>query len=299
MPWVLSSDEQARLDTHKRNSKAYYDVGDYRRAEDQCRRGLEIDEDATLRLTLGLSLLMQAEPAKLEEAAALFREEIGAFGSRDWRLRMGYGMTLQQLARLRGADPDPARSAEAPELRRRARVELEAAAQAREVPAEVPYHLAILDLEEERPDLFRPHAERALAKLQERDRFLSVQLRQPMGQKEFERTTQDRRVNSERGRRIARESARAAWRADDWKGASAAMDQLETFGALDRSDYYDRARIRERTGDTEGAVKDLERFVVLSGDRVDTLVVQSIESLNRLRAELAERRTATQLSSGR
>src|SRR5262245_7653674 len=88
---VLTDEEEKLLDTHKRNSKAYYEVGDYVRAEDQCRKGLAIDDDdETLKLTLGYALLMQAQPKSLAEARDIFGAEIGAFGTKDWRLQMGY-----------------------------------------------------------------------------------------------------------------------------------------------------------------------------------------------------------------
>ena len=156
----------------------------------------------------------------------------------------------------------------------------------------------MLDLEEERRDLFPIHARSAIEKLQDQQKFLQLQLGQPMGQSEQRRTERDRRINSERGRRISREAARFAWQENDWKAADAAMEALEAFGPLDRPDFYDRARVREQTGNLEGAVKDYEEFLRVSSGRDDEMVARAFESLQRLRAQLAERRTASQLSSG-
>jgi tetratricopeptide (TPR) repeat protein len=299
IPGYLTREEQAQVDTHKRTSKAWYDLGDYARAEDQCRRGLEIEDDATLKLTLGLSLLMQARPEKLEEAAELFRGEIGFFGSGDWRLHMGYGMTLQQLARVREASQDEGERAKATELRREAREELEEAlersSETRNTPADVSYNLAILDLEEGRDDLFPEHARMALTKLLENEKRLAQEIRLIAGDRERDRSERERRINSDRGRRLAREAARIAWEAGDWKKASETMRQLETFGPLARADYFDRARVRERNGDVEGAVQDFDQFIRQSGDQVDELVTQAIQSRAALLAQLAEKRTATQL----
>ncbi len=307
----LSQDEQDRLGVFRYNAKAYYDAGDYARAEDQCRRGLQIDdEDESLMLQLAYSLLLQATPAKLEEAAARFADGVGPFGSDDWRLRLGHGMTLQQLARVRAAAREASpektvepRRDEAAELRRTARAELEAAEESsiegRSPQPEIAYHLALLDLDEARSDLFPVHAEQAIARLRERAKLLDVELRQPMGVKERERTERDRTVNAERGQRIAREAARLAWETGDWKKASQAMDALDSFGPLARADFYDRARIREQSGDAEGAVRDLEKFITFGADTVDETVTRAVESLTRLRAALAERRTAAPLSAGR
>ena len=301
--WLDDADE-TRLATFKYNSKAYYEIGDYARAEDQCRRGLEIlDDDDTLRLTLAYTLLMQSDRRKLEEAATIFEEQIGFFGSDDWRLHQGYGMTLQQLARLLSASEKPEEKTRVAGLRAQARDELDAAAEGsaetRNTPPEVPYHLALLDLEEGRRDLFPVHAKAAVDKLTEQEKFLAVQLKQPMGQSELRRSERDKAINAERGRRITREAARYAWEEQDWKTAEAAMQSLETFGALERPDFYDRARVREQAGNVEGAVQDYEKFLTMSGERVDDTVTRAVESLQRLRSQLAERRTSGQLSSGR
>src|SRR5689334_15192934 len=76
IPGCLSADDEKQLSIYRYNSKAYYDAADYARAEDQCRRGLKIDDDDhALSLTLGFSLLMQADPKKLEEARKIFDAE--------------------------------------------------------------------------------------------------------------------------------------------------------------------------------------------------------------------------------
>src|SRR5688572_27316859 len=185
IPGWLSEQEENDLVTHKRNSKAFLDVGDFARAEDQCRRGLAIDEDdETLELTLGYALLFQGQPQKLEEAATVFDNAIGSFGTDDWRLLAGQGMTLQQLARHRAASEDPKVQAEAAGLRARSRDSLDEAAEisgkTNNTPTDVLYHIALLDLEEGRADLFPEHAQAAFAKLQANEKFLSVKLDHPM-----------------------------------------------------------------------------------------------------------------------
>lgn len=294
----LSLEEENKLVTHQVNSKAYYEVGEFVRAEDQCRRGLAIDDDnANLKLMLGYALLRQADRVKLEEAARLFEAEAGTFGADDWRVDLGYGMTLQQLARLCAEDKAPGQAERVAELRADARAALEragaASAAKNNTPAEVPFQLALLDLEEGRVDDFASHAEDALNKLETQDKVFAAQLSQQMGETEKQRTERDRSVNGARGRRLSRELARHAWEQKDYATAAQSMERLERFGALDRADYFTRARVREELGDDEKAVADYSKFIELSPDAVDDTVGRAVNSLTRLRARLAEKRTAT------
>jgi hypothetical protein len=246
---------------------------------------------------------MQGDPKKLDEAASLFEDEIGPFGGDDWRLRLGHGMTLQQLAHAKSLAKDAAEQAKAPELRQRARVELEAAGQGsakdKTTPAELPFQLALLDLEDDRLDLFPAHAKAALASLKQNAAFLEKEKAQAADPHARSRVDYDLAVNRERGRRIAQEAAGVAWNAKDVKGAAEAMATLEAFGPLDRADFYNRAHMREEVGDLEGAEKDYDQFLKASAGRPDENVTRAIESLTKLRARLAEQRTKTQLATGR
>ncbi len=294
----LSQEEENRLVTYQVNSKAYYEVGDFQRAEDQCRRGLAIDDDNdNLKLMLGYALLRQADRAKLEEAVRLFEAEAGLFGADDWRVDLGYGMSLQQLARLCAEDKAPGAAERAPKLRAQARAALERTAitsgAKNNTPADVPFHLALLDLEEGQLGEFTAHARDALARLETQEKVYAAQLSQTMGESDRQRTERDRMVNSARGRRLARELARHCWEQKEYATAAEAMVQLERFGALDRADYFTRARIREELGEDEKAVADYSKFIELSPDAVDDTVGRAVTSLTRLRARLAEKRTAT------
>ena len=65
----LSEEDQTRLENFKFNSKLYLQNGDFARAEDQCRKGLALDdEDKSLNLLLGTALCKQQNPSKTREA---------------------------------------------------------------------------------------------------------------------------------------------------------------------------------------------------------------------------------------
>ena len=300
IPGVLSDDDRKVITTHQISAKAYYEVGDFPRAEDQCRRGLAIGSDDNLELLLAYSLLMQGGEKRLAEASKLFDEQVGLLGNNDWRVRMGYGTTLQQLARFNAASSDPATAATAAEMRRDARRELEAAVEdtskLKVTPPDLLFNLALLDLDDHDAARFSEHGKAALHSLRENSKYLEVSLRQTAEPRAKQRTERDLAANRERGRRIAREMARAAWEREDWPAAGESLVALDDFGGLERADWFNRANVREKNGDIEGAVADYEKFVTATGSTLDDNVSRAIESLTRLRSMLAEKRTATQLT---
>jgi len=300
-----SQSDEEQLTIHRIESKHYYDVGDYERAADQCRRGLEVESgDAPLRLTLAWSLLMQGERKHLLEAAEIFKGEIGWFGSSDWRLHLGAGMTDQELARLLADSKSKEDLDQVEGLRRSARIHLDRAYEASEKdhnsPPELLYHLALLDLDEQRNDLFQQHAEAGITVMASTAKVLATQVKQETDAGSKTRLERERDVNSERARRLLHELARLAWNREprDATAASNYMVQIEQFGPLARPDYFNRGRMRETTGDLEGAVADFEKFLSLSAQVADDNVNRAVESLQRVRSQLAERRTSA-ASGGR
>jgi tetratricopeptide (TPR) repeat protein len=224
----------------------------------------------------------------------------------DWRVDMGRGMALQQLSRMKTARAgDPLKpvsaetkaklEAEAGDHRRDARLALDRAGRAagENAPADIPFHLALLDLEEGRSTEFVAHAEDAFSRLEEAEKVLRAQLKQPMAQSLRDRTEADRAIAAERGQRLCRELAIVSWNAGDFGKAAAAMTRLEQFGALGRADYFSRGAVREKLGDDEAAVQDYEKFLDLSGDAIDETVGKAVTALTRVRARLAEKRTAS------
>jgi len=311
----MSQADKEKLEIHHVEATHFYDAGDYERAEEQCRAGLAVDDaDEILGLQLGYSLLMQATPKKLDEASELFHTRLGWFGSPDWRLSLGAGIADQERARLLVADAaketDQEKAAQlterAAELRESARRSLEAAdkasrAKENNAPPELLYHLSLLDLDEGRYDLFRPHAEEAIELMRTSDKFSAVQIRQQADDKERARLERARNINAERARRLIKELARIEWGREpkDLPAAAKSMKTLEEFGPLQRADYFNRGRIREATGDLEGAVADYEKFLSLSADVADENVTRAVTSLEKLRAKLAELRTAAPAAASR
>lgn len=294
-----SEEDDEKLSFHKIQAKQFYDIGDYEHAEDQSRRGLKIEpKDAQLNQMLAYSLLMQASPKQLDEAAKIFDDQIGWFGSSDWRLYFGLGMTNQERAR-RLVDSKNAKDADrAEDLRASARKNLDVAYQATtkasNVPPELPYHLALLDLDERKYDLFRKDAEESVKLLLVADKVSAAQIKQTAEDAARNRTETERKINAERARRLLRELARLAWNQTppDVTTASRHMSTLEKFGSLARSDYFNRGRIREATGDLEGAVADYEKFLSQTADVADENVTKAVSSLQSVRAQLAAKRLA-------
>jgi hypothetical protein len=293
-----SEADEEKLSIHKVESKHFYDFGDYALAEDQCRRGLKIEPgDAQLTQMLAYCLLMQAAPKQLDEASKLFDSQIGWFGTSDWRLDFGAGMTDQERARLLSTSKLEADQAEMKRLRAKARAHLEkayaATHKANNEPPELLYHLALLDLDEGKLDLFRDHAEAGVKLMLVADKVSATQIRQTADDKARARTEKERSINAERARRLLHELARLAWNQTppDATTAAAHMSTIEKFGALSRSDFFNRGRIREATGDLEGAVSDYEKFLSMSADVADENVTKAVERLTKLRSHLAEKRT--------
>lgn len=292
-----SEEDDEKLSIHKIEAKHFYDFGDYERAEDQCRRGLKIAPgDAQLSQMLGYSLLMQADQKKLDEAARIFEDQIGWFGSSDWRLHFGLGMTDQERAHAlvdSKVEKDKERAADlSRNARRHLDIAYEATRKASNEPPELPYHLALLDFDERRFDLFRQHAEEAVKLMLVADKVAAAQIRQAVEDNARKRTETERSINAERARRLLRELARLAWNQTppDVTTAATHMTTLEKFGTLTRPDYFIRGRIREATGDLEGAVADYEKFLSQTADVADENVTRAVASLQSVRSQLAAKR---------
>lgn len=292
-----SEEDEEKLTIHKIEAQHFYDFGDYARAEDQCRKGLKIAKgDPQLSQMLGYCLLMQAGPKQLDEAAQIFNDEIGWFGNSDWRFDLGLGMTDQMRAHALLDSKNPKDVARAADLHESARRHLdvahEATRKAGDVPRELPYHLALLDFDERRYDLFRQHADEAVKLMLVSDKILAVQIAKTEDDNSRKRTENDRTINAERARLLLRELARLAWNQTppDVTTAAGHMTTIEKFGPLTRPDYYSRGRIRELNGELEGAVADYEKFLSLSADIADENVTKAVESLTKIRAHLAEKR---------
>ena len=106
----LSDDDEGKLNDYKLNSKNYYTQGKYLQAIDQCRKGLEIDEDDySLNLELGMALYYHS--VLLKDRTERMRYLFGAFeqleetdslrwffGDDDFRVHLSLGMVHYRIA---------------------------------------------------------------------------------------------------------------------------------------------------------------------------------------------------------
>lgn len=273
---------------HKRNSKIYYDQGDLQRSEQQCRKGLEIDsDDPTLQLTLAYCLLRQGAVDQLLEADSILESMEGWFGTDDWRVPLGRGMVEQSLGRLASATDE----VEAAEHRARSRQYLERALELNDESVEAAYSVSLLDVEDNRFEDFEVHSARTIELIRKSDRTAGTRLRYTEDESARRLTEIERQVNRERARGLLEVRAGRAFAAGNFENALRDLDILDELGGLTGADHYNRARMRERTGDIPGAVDDFEKFLAMIGDRIDDRVDLALRSLTELRSQLAEQRT--------
>lgn len=100
-----SKEDIARqTEIHIDSARAYINMGEYQRAEDQARRGLSIAPDnIDLKLALARAMQMQRTTAKILHAEAIYRE---LPRTEDYRVALGFAETLERkgLAFAEAAD---------------------------------------------------------------------------------------------------------------------------------------------------------------------------------------------------
>jgi len=89
-----SEDIERQREVHIDSARAYINMGEYARAEDQAQRGLSlVPGDIDLELALARSLQMQGTTAKILHAEAIYRE---LPRDEDYRVPLGYAETLER-----------------------------------------------------------------------------------------------------------------------------------------------------------------------------------------------------------
>lgn len=97
----LSKEDEIRLSTFKYNSKKFLEAEQFERAENACRRGLELSpDDYSLNLALGYTLLQRGEPTHIGEAIAAFERCLEVEDDFDYRCRLGLGEAQFQMGLL-------------------------------------------------------------------------------------------------------------------------------------------------------------------------------------------------------
>jgi tetratricopeptide (TPR) repeat protein len=108
-----SKEDLARqTEIHIDSARAYINMGEYQRAEDQARRGLSnAPDNLDLKLALARAMQMQRTTAKILHAEAIYRE---LPRDEDYRVALGFGETLERKGLAYAEAADGVRSGERP-----------------------------------------------------------------------------------------------------------------------------------------------------------------------------------------
>ena len=97
----LSPEDEVRLNTFKYNSKKFMEAEQFARAENACRKGLEMEpDDYSLNLALGYSLLRQGGARRIPESVMTFERCLDVEPGFDVRCRLGLGEAQFQYGLL-------------------------------------------------------------------------------------------------------------------------------------------------------------------------------------------------------
>ena len=291
----LNETEEQLLAIHKQNAKIFYENGDLPRAIQQCRKGLEIDEDdESLRLNLAFALLRQGRPESLAEAQVLFEDLPTWFedDSQEFKIYMGLGMTLQQRARL--ARDDESAEEDLKGLQDEAEEYLEMALELNNESIEVLFTHAILSLDRGDEGQFLERSALVLGFLEGSHAALDTRLELTENPLEVQLLELENAVTTRRAQLLRETRADIYFKDQRYDLVIAELSGLEVLGPLSRSNHYNRALAYELEGNAEEAVRDLERFIRMNEDALSPMVEEAVQSVLRLRAQLAEQRTSSE-----
>ena len=284
----LSERDQLRLDTFKVNSKRFYEEGQFRRAEDTCRKGLLLDpEDLSLAQVLGFSLLRQGGGAQVNEAVAIFNRCLELEDEFDFRSRLGLGeahfqmglMWTNELARIHAdenltQEERQAKLAQALESRDDAHDSSEVALRevldsprgrdnvmARSTFSRL---LTVLGRYEEAAEVLRAMIATLASSVRLRTEQLSGEALTDEQRPVFERTLKNlEEQHVEALELLANVAAKTA----RWEEVISAFAQIESMQSMQPADYYNRARAYEALGARDAAITDYDTFVSRAAGR--------------------------------
>lgn len=278
----LTPEDQARLDSFKYNSKRFLEEGRFARAEDQCRKGLELDpEDTSLHQVLGFALLQQGQNKQIEESIRVFERSVDQEDEFDFRNHLGlgtarfqYGRVLEEAIRKTGSDE--ALSIEEKQQR------IAAYTQARDEAyqgAETELR-AVLANPRSKDDLTAQSTLANLLAIQARYedsaavlRALtasiagSIRVRNESMSKDTlppeRRALYDREIEALKGQQRSALTllATVAAKSKRWEEVVSVYAQVESAGAMTPADWSNRARAYDELGATQAAIADYERFL--------------------------------------
>ncbi len=284
----LTPEDEIRLANFKQNSKRFYDDGDFRRAVDQCRKGLAIEpEDQSLRQVLGYSLLRQDRPTEVAESVAVFEKLIDDESDFDFRNHLGLGEAQLKLAQFwdRQREMIVADEKLTPEDRE-AKLARGAEARQKAFAAAEEALTGVLDTPRGKNDT---DAQNALARLyatqgrwEEAADVLrnlsatlenSIHLREeqvstatlPPDKKDlFEKTL--KRLKDQRIDALGLLATMSA-KMSRWEEAVSVYARLESEQSMRPADYYNRGVAYEQLGARDAAIADFEQFLRKAAQR--------------------------------
>lgn len=285
----LSAEEEANLTRYQRNAKTYYEGGEFERALDQIRRGLEIQPDDYRLLTISAWCMLrqsQTDPRRLQAATDAFDhlKELRPDSEQSSQARLGYGAAhgklafelrqradqlRQDAARLKLEDTELQQSeTEAAELERQsnhhfdlAEAELEKLLDSGDLLLEAHYHLMYVSVWRGDYEGAVSHGNRYLKRVGELQASIRTELEQTI-MVEYERELRIRLQN----RLDAEVEVRAFLANLHFKEGhhELVVEQLDEV-LLENpnrfNEYYNRARSLMTLGRIEEAKRDYERFL--------------------------------------
>jgi tetratricopeptide (TPR) repeat protein len=278
----LTPEDQARLDSFKYNSKRFLEEGRFARAEDQCRKGLELDpEDVSLHQVLGFALLQQGQSKQIEESIRVFERSVDQEDEFDFRNHLGlgtarfqYGRVLEEAVRKTGSDEglavdekeqriaaysearDAAYSGAEEELRAvlanpRSKDDLTAQSTLANL-------LAIQSRYDESAAVLRALTASIAGSIRVRNESMSKDTLPPE-----RRALYDREIEALKSQQLSALTllATVAAKSKRWEEVVSVYAQVESAGAMSPADWSNRARAYDELGATEAAIADYERFL--------------------------------------
>jgi len=284
----LSEQDQLRLDTFKINSKRFYEEGQFRRAEDACRKGLMVDpEDQSLFQVLGFSLLRQGGGKKINEAVAIFNRCVEIEDDFDFRSRLGLGEAHYQMASMWNneqaridADEDLTQEERAAklahalesrdesyELSERALREVLESPRGRDhlmARSTLARLLTVLERYDEAAETLRSMVATLSASIKLRNEQIASGALTKEQRPLFEGTLSSLKKQHVEALELL---ANVAAKTSRWEEVISAFAEIESMGSMQPADFYNRARAYEALGARDAAITDYDTFVSRAASR--------------------------------
>jgi tetratricopeptide (TPR) repeat protein len=287
----LTKDEEERLNNYRYNASLYYDQKDYERAEQQCRKGLElVPKDPVFNAMLGWSMMWQAvraqDATKMGQAVVQFRTSLDegytSSSMPESKLLFGLGACewwlAQQLAKP--APMDSQRHLQA------ARENLEKVFEAdpENVDAELTLAEVVMFQGEYEPGL--KLLDRGLSNLEQQSTVLDRRMKQPGASLEAQSRYQAQRdLNTQREIKLRKMKANVLFKLERYEAELGEFVRIDELGGMQAIDYYNRGQAYEALGKKTAAVSDYETYLKQSNGPLDEFVQSVLRKISVLKSE--------------